>query len=276
MENFGKVSEKLQSMMSQNPGVFSADKLLSAVIVAVVCFFAIKIILKLVGRLVEKTPFDNTLNSFIKSAVKIILCFVAVLLVADSMGIPVTSLLALFSVVGLALSLAVQGFLSNLAGGISILAAKPFTNGDFVEIGGVGGTVKEIGLIYTKLNTIDNKLIHVPNSEVSGEKIINYTAEGERMLDIKITAAYDAKPEEVKASLKKAAEKTGYVIEGKPVFAGVWQYGSSSIEYAVRAWVRTEDYWGAYFALMENIGYAFSEDGIEMTYDHLNVHMVNK
>ena len=257
-------------------GIFSVGKLFSAIIVGVICILAIKVIMKIVSGIIEKTPFDNTLNSFIKSSVKIVLYFISVLIVADSIGIPVTSLLAVFSVVGLAVSLAVQGSLTNLAGGVSILAAKPFVNGDFVEIGGVSGTVKEIGLIYTKLTTVDNKLIYVPNSEVSTTKIINYTAEEKRRLSITVTASYDSDIDKVKAALQKAVANTEYIIERDDVLIGVSEYRNSSIAYLVRAWVATENYWNGTFALTENIKHAFDENGIEMTYDHLNLHIMNK
>ena len=276
MEIFNKLAANFENISSKSMGIFSVGKLFSAIIVGVICILAIKVIMKIVSGIIEKTPFDNTLNSFIKSSVKIVLYFISVLIVADSIGIPVTSLLAVFSVVGLAVSLAVQGSLTNLAGGVSILAAKPFVNGDFVEIGGVSGTVKEIGLIYTKLTTVDNKLIYVPNSEVSTTKIINYTAEEKRRLSITVTASYDSDIDKVKAALQKAVANTEYIIERDDVLIGVSEYRNSSIAYLVRAWVATENYWNGTFALTENIKHAFDENGIEMTYDHLNLHIMNK
>ncbi len=256
--------------------MFNGGSILTAVIVAVICIVAIKIIMKMFSKIIAKTPLDNTLNSFIKSAFKIVLYIVAVLIVADSLGIPITSLLALFSVVGLAVSLAVQGSLANLAGGVTVLATKPFGNGDFVEIGGQSGTVKEIGLIYTKLNTADNKLIYVPNSEVSSSKIVNYTAENKRRVDIVVDASYSSPINEVKAALEKAVAKTEYVLKDQDIIIVVNEYKSSAISYAVKVWAATDDYWNALGALNENIKYAFDEAGVEMTYDHMNVHILNK
>lgn len=275
MESVNEIISSAADVMSVNMGVFSVGKLFSAIIITVICILVVKIIMKIIGKFMEKTPFDNTLNSFIKSAIKIVLYFITVLIAADSLGIPITSLVAVFSVVSLAVSLAVQGSLTNLAGGVSILASKPFVNGDFVEIGDVSGTVKEIGLIYTKLATIDNKIIYVPNSDISSTKIINYSAENKRMLNIKVTASYESKVEDVKNALSKAIDMTQYITDRENILIAVCQYGASSIEYVVRAWVNTPDYWSGHYALTENIKKAFDENGIEMTYDHINVHMIN-
>lgn len=276
MESVNEIISGLGNVMSKHIGVFSLGNIASAVIIAIVCIIAVKLIMKLVSRLVEKTPFDNTLNSFIKSAIRIVLYFVAVIIIADSLGIPVTSLLAVFSVIGLAVSLAVQGSLTNLAGGVSILASKPFVNGDFVEVGGVSGTVQEIGLIYTRLSTPDNKIIYVPNSEISSSKIVNYTSEDKRMLIINVTASYDSPIDNVKYALQTAINETELISDKKNTVIGVTEYGNSSIGYVVKAWVDTANYWSANFALTENIKHVFDREKIEMTYDHINVHMINK
>jgi len=275
MEQVNEIIGNVGSVMSVGLGSFSVGKLFSTIIIAVICIFVIKIIMKFVNKLIEKSPIDNTIRTFIRSAVKIVLYFITILIIADSLGIPITSLIAVFSIVGLAVSLAVQDSLTNLAGGVSILASKPFVNGDFVEIGGVNGTVKEIGLIYTKLTTPDNKIIYVPNSEVSSSKIINYTSEDKRLLIINISASYNSKIEDVKNALKDAVDNTQSIIERENVLIGVSEYGSSSIDYIVKVWVETADYWPVNFALKENIKYSFDKNNIQMTYDHLNVHMIN-
>lgn len=275
MDSVNEIIGNIGNVMSMHMGVFSIGKLFSAVVIAAICILLIKIIMRTVSKLMEKTHFDNSLNSFIKSAIKIVLYLITVLIVADSIGIPITSLVAVFSVIGLAISLAVQDSLTNLAGGVSILASKPFTNGDFVEVGGVNGTVREIGLIYTKLTTPDNKLIYIPNSEVSSSKIVNFTSETKRLLNITVTASYDSPIDNVKSALQKAVDNTQHIIERDKITIAVAEYGSSSISYVVKAWVETENYWPGHFALTENIKHAFDENGIEMTYDHINVHMLN-
>ena len=136
------------------------------------------------------------------AALRVILWLVTLCIVLDYMGVPMTSLVALLGVIGLAVSLAIQGTLSNLAGGIQILLSKPFKAGDYVEAGGVSGTVKEVGLAYTKLATVDNKVISVPNGQISGEKIINYTMAELRRVDLVFGVSYDAQPEQVIACIK--------------------------------------------------------------------------
>lgn len=274
MQTINETAENMKNIMSVSLGEFSVGKVLSSIIIAVICILIIKLIMKFTNKLIEKSPFDKTLSSFVRSAIKISLYFIAILIVADSLGIPITSLIAVFSVIGLAVSLAVQDSLTNLAGGVSVLASKPFVNGDFVEIGGVSGKVKEIGLIYTKLTTSDNKIIFVPNSEVSSSKIVNFTSEDKRLLIINVTASYEAKIETVKKALGEAIDKTDGIIEREKVFTGVSEYGKSSIEYILKVWVETSDYWNVNFALKENIKHSFDENNIEMTYEHLNVHMM--
>ena len=197
-----------------------------------------------------------------------------VMIVAEHMGVSMTSLLAVLSVAGLAVSLAVQGVLSNLAGGFTLLSAKPFSIGEFVEAGGVSGTVQEIGLVHTKLLTPDRKMIFVPNSDIASAKIINYSDEEFRRVDLVFSASYDApvsKVENVLLDLVTSHEKT--LNEPAAPFARVSKYGSSAIEYTVRVWCANKDYWDVYFDITKGVKEAFDANGIEMTYDHVYVHI---
>lgn len=266
----------LSSLEEINLAGLTLNKVLFAILLLVVCLVVIKILMKIFDRIIQKTQLDRSLHTFLRTIVKVLLLFVTVVIVAGSLGIPVTSLIAILSVFGLAISLAVQNSLSNVAGGIQVLGSKPFSVGDYVEAGGVSGTVTEIGIFYTRINTGDNKLIQVPNGQIANEKIINYTAEKERRVDLTFTTSYDAPVETVK---KVVGEVMGChpLIQVTPApFVRVSNYGDSSIAYIVRAWCATEDYWTVYFDLMEQVKEAFDKAGIEMTYPHLNVHMVQK
>lgn len=269
--------EKIHEVLDYSVGAFTVGKILSAVITFVICFFIIKILMKLTERLLGKLSIDDTLKKIIRSAIKIILYFITAIIVIDTLGISATSLVAAFSVVGLALSLAVQDSLSNLASGIMLLVTKPFKIGDYVEADDVSGTVAIIGLIHTRITTVDNKITYVPNSKIISAKIVNYTAQEKRRVDIEVSASYDAPIDKVRAALLESIKTVGKFIDepAKP-FAAVLSYDESSIKYVVRAWVKTEDYWDAHFALLEQIKTEFDKDGIEMTYNHLNVHMINK
>lgn len=268
--------EKLQEILNFSLGSFTVGKLLAAVVTFAVCILIIKIIMRLFGHLLEKFSMDDNLKKIVKTTVKLILYFIAVLIVIDALGIPVTSIIAMFSVVGLAASLAVQDSLSNLASGIMILVTKPFKIGDFVDVDNVSGSIAITGLIHTRIKTVDNKIIYVPNSKIIATKIINYTSQDIRRVDIDVSASYDAPIDSVRASLLDAIAEVGlFKDEPAAPFVAVKAYDDSSIKYVIRAWTTTEDYWNAHFALMENIKKHFDMDSIEMTYNHLNVHIQN-
>lgn len=254
----------------------SVNRILSAIILLAVCLLVVKLLLKFVDGLLERAKVAHSLHTFVRTAAKILLLFLVVLIVAGSLGINVTSLVAVLSVFGLAVSLAVQNSLSNVAGGIQLLTSKPFKEGDYVEAGGISGTVAEVGIFYTKIHSADNKLIQVPNSQISAEKIINYTAEEQRRVDLTFTASYDASVETVKAVIQEVIGAHSLVLFTPEPFVRVSAYGDSSIEYTVRAWCATGDYWTVYFDLMEQVKAAFDKAGVEMTYPHLNVHMINQ
>lgn len=240
------------------------------------CLIAIKVISGVIGRVLEKSHLERTLSDFIRSILKVIIYFVAVLIVLSTLGVDVTSLVALLSVAGLAVSLALQNTLSNLAGGIQLLVTKPFAAGNYVEAGANSGTVYQVGLAYTTLVTPDNKVIYVPNSDIAAARIINYNGKEERRVDIKVTASYDSPIQTVKDTINKLIAADSRILGDPAPFVRVSNYGSSSIEYTIRVWCAAGDYWGIYFDLMDNMKPAFDAAGVEMTYDHLNVHVVKE
>lgn len=269
-------SSILSSLEEISLAGLTLSKVISAVILLVICLVAVKLILKIVDKLILRTEIERTLYTFLRTIIKVVLLFVVVVIVAGSLGIPVTSLIALLSVFGLAVSLAVQNSLSNVAGGIQLLTSKPFMVGDYVEAGGISGTVAEIGIFYTKIHSGDNKLIQVPNSQISAEKIVNYTAEPQRRVDLCFTASYDAPVEKVKEAIQNVVGAHPLVMFTPEPFVRVSGYGESAIEYTVRVWCATGDYWTVYFDLMEQVKVAFEQANVEMTYPHINVHMINQ
>ncbi len=269
--------DKISEILNYSVGNFTVGKILSAVVVFVVCYLILRVMMRLFTRILSRVNMDETLRKILLAAIKLILYFLLAMVVIDTLGVSVTSLLAAFSVVGLAASLAVQDSLSNLASGIMLLVTKPFKIGDYVEIDDVSGTVKMISLIHTRITTIDNKMIYVPNSKIIATKIVNYTQQEKRRVDLEISASYDAPIETVRQSLLEAVSAVGLFSDTPaPPFAAVLSFDESSIRYVVRAWVKTEQYWDAYFALLEQIKIAFDQNGVEMTYNHLNVHMVKE
>ncbi len=236
-----------------------------------------KIVMGIVDRALAKSGSgDVALGKYLRSVVKVVLWILLILTVAGSMGIEVTSLIALFSVAGLAVSLALQNTLANLAGGVMLLVTKPFEVGHFVETNGVSGSVEAISLAYTKLATGDNKEVFIPNSEISNAKIINYTRLGKRRVDMTFTASYDAPTETVKTAIREALAQFPQIKEEPAPVIYLSNYGASSIEYVVRAWVDGSDYWTVYYGMMEAVRGTFQRHNVEMTYDHLNVHVLEK
>ncbi len=269
--------EEAEETIQTVTGFFSdlnLQKIITIILLFAGCMVAMKIILKVTDRAFRKLEVEKSLHTFLHAALRVILWLITVCIVLDYVGVPMTSLVAVLGVIGLAVSLAIQGTLSNLAGGIQVLVSKPFKAGDFVEAGGVSGTVKEVGLAYTKLNTIDNKVISVPNGQISSEKIINYTTAEQRRVDLKFDASYDAPAEQVLAAIKGVISAHPKALFTPEPFVRVSAYKDSSIEYSIRVWCATADYWDLYYDLLEQVKKAFDERGIEIPYNHLNVHLI--
>lgn len=250
----------------------AGEVLLKASIIAGIGILAIRIILQLVAKMLEKSKLEKAAHRLLKTVLKVLLYSLLALMVASSLGVDVTGIVALASVLTLAISLALQNMLANVFGGFTLLNTHPFGAGDFVEIAGQSGTVKDVGIAYTRLTTPDNKMISIPNSAVVAAQIVNYSCTGTRRVDIPITASYDAPVEKVEQALRTASQVPG-ILEDPAPFISVTEYGDSAISYVVRVWVKTEDYWDVHFAIVHNIKKQFEADGIEMTYPHLNVHL---
>lgn len=266
-------TEDISSFVSTLKGL-SMSSILKFAVLAVVLLVIIRLLNGLLGKFLARSKIDKSLHGILRATVKILLYLVGAMILASSLSIDVTSLIALLSVVGLALSLAIQGALSNLAGGIVILTTKPLHVGDYVTIGTEEGTVEEIGMTYTKLMTWDRRMIFIPNSTVTASNVVNYTVGGKRRVDLTITASYDADIDTVKGALQAAAASVPQLLPQEPVFARVTGYRDSSIEYALRGWCQNEDYWDAYFNLLEAVKKSFDQAGVQMSYPHMNVHMI--
>ena len=253
----------------------SLQTLLPALVTLVVGIVLAKLLIRLFDRaLARSARLDKSLHGFLRALFRILLYAIVALITAGQLGVNTSSLVALLSVVSLALSLAIQGTLSNIAGGMMVLSSHPFHVGDYVEIGGIEGTVAEIGLFHTRLVTADNKNVFVPNSEVSSAKIVNFTAEQTRRVDLTFTASYDSAPDRVCAALLRAcAAHPELTLPDPPPEAHVTAYGDSSIEYILKFWCSTPQYWPARYAVTEQVKREFDADGLEMSYPHLNVHL---
>lgn len=254
-------------------GSLTVQTILTALVWTVVGLALVSLIMRGVKKLLSNGRFDDNLTHVLLIVCRVLLYAIVVLVVADSLGLPITSLLAVLSVAGLAVSLAIQDTLANVFSGLLLLASKIFVNGEYVQIGTLEGTVTQIDLMNTHLRTADNKAVRIPNKDVQAAAIVNFSREENRRVEITVSVSYDADTEAVKAALLKAADRTDVILQDPAPFAGLFAYQSSSMEYKLLAWTKTENYWTAFYALTEGVRQAFAEDGIEMTYDHLRVHI---
>lgn len=244
----------------------------TALILAAAGILAVRLLMKLLDRALEKSKLEKAAHSLIRSLVRAALYLLLGLSVASALHIDVTGVVALASVLTLAVSLSLQNMLSNVIGGFTVLYTHPFHSGDYVEIGGQSGTVQEINMTYTVLATLDNKIVSIPNSAVTAAQITNYSSSGTRRVEIAVSAAYSAPVQKVIDALALAGTVDNVLLEPAPQ-AVVTNYGDSAISYSLRLWVKTQDYWDVYFDVMQRIKKIFDEQGIEMTYPHLNVHL---
>ena len=264
----------LTSMVTDTLAKFSLSTVLSAVAILLICLVVVHLLSKLLRRLLAQTKLDERIQKYALAGIRLLPYIITVLIVAESLNIPMTSLVALLSVGSLGVTLAAEDILGNVAGGLVILSSHPFSIGDYVEVGGVAGTVHEISLNHTKLVTPDGHLVMLPNKELASSQMTNYTVLGKRRVVQKVSASYDAPTEMVKAACRKALDMTENLLEDPAPAVYLTAYKESAIEYTVYCWAAPENWWGAYLALGEHLREAFREYGVEMTYEHLNVHIV--
>lgn len=244
----------------------------TAVIILVAGVLAIRVIGKVLTKALEKSRLEKAAHRLITSLASAAMYILLGLIVASSLGIDVTSIVALASVLTLALSLALQNMVSNIIGGFTILYTHPFHSGDYVEIAGQAGTVREINMTYTMLATPDNKVISIPNSAVVAAQIVNYSSEATRRVEVNVSASYNVPVQKVIDALALAGTMDKVLLDPAP-FAAVSSYGDSTINYTLRVWVKNEDYWDVYFALNQRVKMIFDDQNVEMTYPHINVHL---
>ena len=262
---------ELPAMLTSLIG-FLVDSALPAILILAIGLLVIRLVMATVKKILNKSKLEKAAHSLIKTAVRVTLYILLALITASKLGIDVTGVVALASVLTLAVSLAVQNLLANVFSGFTLLYTKPFSSGDYVEIAGQGGTVQEIGLTYTKLATADNKSVSIPNSAVIAAQIVNYSAADTRRVEINVSASYDAPVQKVIDALVLAGTEDNVLLDPAP-FAAVTAYGDHAIQYTLRMWVKNANYWDVYFAVNQKIKKIFDEQGIEMTYPHLNVHL---
>ena len=245
----------------QPVGQYALQKLLPMVALLAVGMLGIHVVMKLTKKLLVRTSMEKAAHTLILTTGRVVLYILLGLAVASGLGIDVTGVVALASVLTLAVSLSVQNLLTNVFGGFTLLYTKPFVSEDFVEIAGQAGTVKEIGLAYTKLATPDNKVISIPNSAVAAAEIVNYTVTGTRRLDINLAVSYVVDAETVLQIMKTAANQP-QVLEESGLTVAIKEYHEQSITYGMMLWCKTQDYWDLKFAINRELSRLSRETGI--------------
>lgn len=251
-------------------------KLLLAIVVLIVGYFVIRFLNRMAARALDKTKTDETVRHIAKKAVKILLWVVLLIAVIEILGVNMTSVVAILASCGLALGLALQGALSNFAGGIMILIFKPFKLGDYIESTGAEGVVDEISIFYTTLNTLDNKKIFVPNGDLMNANVTNFTASEKRRIDQDFKITNDIDTNFVKSVLLSAAYDTKGVLESPEPFARMTAVDDDTYVFTVRAWCKTEEYWDVYFDLIENCSKALADNGIDDPEERIAVRLVSE
>ena len=249
------------------------------VVLALVFFFiggkVIKWIRKIVRRSFERTGADKGVTQFVDSMLKFGLYALLIFMIATNFGVESSSVAALIASAGVAVGLALQGSLSNFAGGILILLLKPFVVGDYIAVPqeGIEGTVKEIQIFYTKMATVDNQTVVVPNSILTSNSLTNVTARPERKLDLKVGISYDADMKQAKHIIEEILHRDLSVIQDEEIVVFVSDLADSAVMIGLRAWVKTEEYWAARWRILEQIKTEFDQAGIEIPYNQLTVHL---
>lgn len=238
------------------------------IIAALLVFIIGRVIVKAFKKAFDKSKaaekMHETARSFISSVISFVLNCVLLLTVAAILGVPMTSIIALLGSAGLAVGLALQGGLSNFAGGVIILVFKPFEVGDYIVSAGVEGTVQKISIFYTTLVTPDNRRIVVPNSTVSGSTVENVAVEGERRVDVEISVDPSSDINRALEVLRTEAAVDSRVIDREAPFSAVTGYGAGCLVLALRVWCKSDDYWGLKFDLTKKIPEIFAENGIKV------------
>ena len=247
--------------------------LLRGIIVLVVGLFLAHWLVKLFERYEKKLKIDPTLKSFLRNLLRILLYVLVILTAAGTMGIPLTSIMTLLASAGVAVSLAMQGVLTNLIGGFILLLFKPIKVGEYVRIGENEGTVKAIGAFYTEMATFDNRHINLPNGTLTNTAIINYTREGSRRLDLTFSVSYDSSMDQVYEVLNQVVSQEEALLPDPAPAVVLNKCADRSLDFQIRVWVKTEDYWPVNFRLLDNGKRALDKAGISIPYPQMDVHM---
>ncbi|MBN2398475.1 MAG: mechanosensitive ion channel [Deltaproteobacteria bacterium] len=258
---------KIQEMIS-----LYGLKIIAALLIFIVGRWIAGIIQRITGKILTKRSVDPIITSFVENLVYVVLLVFVVLAALAQLGIQTTSFIAVIGAAGLAVGLALQGSLSNFAAGFLILIFRPFKAGDYVEAGGVAGSIEKIQIFTTQLATPDNKTVIVPNSRIMGDTITNYSAKDTRRVDMVFGVSYADDIDTVRSLIRDVIDHDGRILKDPEPAIVVSSLGDSSVNFTVRVWVKTPDYWGVFFDTVEAVKKRFDAEGVSIPFPQTDVH----
>ncbi|TWX56962.1 mechanosensitive ion channel family protein [Colwellia hornerae] len=244
-----------------------------AIAIIIVGKWVAKLVRKGIDKMLSLKNIDKAVISFVGSIAYGVVFFVAIIAAISHLGFNTSSLVAIVGAAGLAVGLALQGSLSNFASGVLLIVLKPFKSGDFIDVAGIAGIVEEINIFSSKLRTGDNKTVIIPNGKITSSTITNFSTKPERRLDLVIGVSYSADLAKTKALLTKLTTEHELVLKEKETVIGVQELAESSVNFVVRPWVKSDDYWILHRDLLEKIKIALDDAGIEIPFPQLSVHV---
>lgn len=244
-----------------------------AIIILLIGLLVVKIITNIIRKRIEKSKLDDTIKPFLVSLISTVLKVLLILAVIKILGVDITSFVAIIAAAGFAIGLAFQGSLANFAGGILLLTLRPFRVGDYIEGAGFSGTVDGIHILYTILLTPDNKVIYIPNGNLSNTGIVNYSIKDTRRVDFKFGTSYKEDTNHVLSTLNDIVQKHSLTLQDPEPFVRISEHGESAVIYTVRVWVNADDYWTVHFDILEEVKTRFEEERVSIPYPQMNVHV---
>ena len=261
--------------MIQTTGVELGINLITAIAIFFVGKWVVNLVIKGMMNAMQKSDMDVTLRRFIANLLRMLLMLFVIIAAIHQLGIQTASLIALLGAAGLAVGLALQGSLSNFAAGVLIVLFRPYKVGDWIEGGGVSGAVEEVQILTTVLKTGDNKRVIIPNSQIMGSTITNYSANETRRVDLVVGVSYSDDLDKVRKELEDLVAADERILDDPAVTIAVSELADSSVNFVLRPWVKTEDYWGVYFGLTEAVKKRFDEVGISIPFPQQDVYVHN-
>ncbi len=261
--------------MIQTTGVDFGINLITAIVIFFVGKWVVNLVVKGLLKAMQKSDVDTTLRRFVANLARMLLMLFVIIAAIGALGVKTASLVALIGAAGLAVGLALQGSLSNFAAGVLIVLFRPYKVGDWIEGGGVSGSVEEVQILTTVLKTGDNKRVIIPNSQIMGTTITNYSANETRRVDLVVGVSYSDDLDKVRKELEGLVAADDRILDEPAVTIAVSELADSSVNFVLRPWVNTSDYWGVYFGLTEAIKKRFDEVGISIPFPQQDVYIHN-